>query len=63
MKSNTLPYSAIVLMYTIHHQIFEKILHDVYLKMLEKFEETTPLSLVQIRSVNKGNNNDFNHSI
>ena len=32
-------------LYTIHHQVFEKILHDIYLNLLEKFGERTPLSL------------------
>ena len=31
--------------YTIHHQVFEKILRDIYSDLLEKFEERTPLSL------------------
>ena len=36
--------------YTVHHQVFEKLLHDVYVKSLEKFEERTPLSLFDYES-------------
>ena len=34
--------SNICYSYTIHHQVFEKILLDVYVKYFEKFEERTP---------------------